>query len=137
MLDLEGCIHNWNSGAERVKGYAADEIVGRHVACLYTAEDRALGVPQQDLRTALEAGKFEGEGWRVRKDGSRFWAHVTAEPVQDDTGAMIGFAMITRDRSEAKRQTDDLASTRDTWSLRWQTCCRGCVSSTRRNNSCF
>jgi PAS domain S-box-containing protein len=102
MLDPSGIVLNWNSGAQRIKGYSANEIVGQHFSRFYTPEDRAAGLPALALETALREGKFEAEGWRVRKDGTRFLASVIIDSVYDD-GALIGFAKVTRDLSE--RQT--------------------------------
>jgi PAS domain S-box-containing protein len=99
MLDREGRVVSWNAGAERTKGYVADEIIGEHFSRFYTREEREAGVPQQALTTAAEAGRFTTEGWRVRKDGSRFWAMVVIDPIQED-GELIGFAKITRDMTE-------------------------------------
>lgn len=104
LITLDGIVNNWNAGAERAKGYRAEEIVGQHFSVFYTEPDRARGLPQQALKTALEKGIFEGEGWRVRKDGSRFWAHVVLQPVQDESGATIGFAKITRDVTEQRER---------------------------------
>jgi PAS domain S-box-containing protein len=106
MLDPDGIVTNWNSGAERIKGYAAGEIIGRHFSCFYTEEDRQRGVPQRVLATALRTGKYEAEGWRVRKSGERFWASVVLDAIHDETGTHIGFAKITRDLTE-KRAADD------------------------------
>ncbi len=103
MLDLDGNVSNWNAGAERAKGYKASEIVGRHFSTFYTAEDRAKGVPAKALETALSTGSFETEGWRLKKDGSRFWAHVVIDPVHDDAGLAIGFAKITKDLTERQK----------------------------------
>ena len=103
MLDLDGTVNNWNAGAERAKGYKAAEIVGRHFSTFYTAEDRASGLPARALEIALTTGSFETEGWRLRKDGSRFWAHVVIDPVRDDAGLAIGFAKITRDLTEQRQ----------------------------------
>ncbi|MBN8909988.1 MAG: PAS domain S-box protein, partial [Rhodospirillales bacterium] len=100
MLDPSGLVVNWNQGAERIKGYRAEEIVGRHFSTFYTKEDRASGLPFRALETAGREGRFEGEGWRVRKDGSRFWASVVLDAIYDETGALIGFAKITRDITE-------------------------------------
>jgi PAS domain S-box-containing protein len=100
MLDLDGCVSSWNAGAKRIKGYRPEEIIGEHFSRFYTEEDRADGLPERALHTAATEGKFEKEGWRVRKDGSRFWAHVVIDPVRDDTGQIIGFAKITRDITE-------------------------------------
>ncbi len=83
LLDAEGRVATWNTGAQLFKGYTADEIIGRHFSTFYTEEDRAIGMPERALRTAAEAGRFESEGWRVRKDGTRFWSHVVIDPVID------------------------------------------------------
>jgi PAS domain S-box-containing protein len=99
MLDLEGHVSSWNPGAQRFKGYIAEEIIGQHFSVFYTDEERAAGIPAFALRTAREEGKFEAEGWRVRKDGTRFWASVVIDPVRDEEGNFIGFAKITRDMS--------------------------------------
>jgi PAS domain S-box-containing protein len=104
LLDAEGRIATWNTGAQLFKGYTADEIIGRHFSTFYTDEDRAAGLPERALRTAAEAGRFEAEGWRVRKDGTRFWTHVVIDPVIDE-GEVVGYAKITRDVSE-RRATD-------------------------------
>jgi PAS domain S-box-containing protein len=100
MLDIGGHVATWNPGAQRFKGYAADEVMGRHFSAFFTAEDRESGLPEQALGIAASEGKFETEGWRVRKDGSRFWAHVVIDPVRDERGNLVGFAKITRDVSE-------------------------------------
>jgi PAS domain S-box-containing protein len=97
MLTPEGIVATWNAGARRIKGYAADEIIGQHFSRFYTEEDRASGLPGQVLEAALRDGKFEGEGWRIRKDGSRFRASVVIDPIRGDAGELIGFAKITRD----------------------------------------
>jgi PAS domain S-box-containing protein len=102
MLDPEGRITNWNAGAQRIKGYAAREIIGQHFSRFYTEEDRAEGVPQRALATAARTGKFEAEGWRVRKDGTRFWANVLIDAIRDDAGELIGFAKVTRDMTERR-----------------------------------
>jgi PAS domain S-box-containing protein len=108
MLSPEGLVTNWNSGAERIKGYGHDEIVGSHFSRFYTPEDRAAGVPGRALSTAAATGRFEAEGWRVRKDGTRFWAHVIIDAIHDDEGKLVGFAKITRDLTEKKRIADAL-----------------------------
>jgi len=108
MLSPEGTVTNWNSGAERIKGYTQDEIVGSHFSRFYTTEDRDAGVPKRALSTAAETGRFEAEGWRVRKDGTRFWAHVIIDAIHDDEGKLVGFAKITRDLTEKKRIADAL-----------------------------
>src|SRR6185437_9649278 len=102
MLDPNGIVSNWNTGAQRIKGYAASEIVGRHFENFYTAPDRAAGVPARALETARTAGKFEAEGLRVRKDGSTFWASVVINPIRDPAGELIGYAKITRDVTERR-----------------------------------
>jgi PAS domain S-box-containing protein len=103
MLDPEGHVASWNAGAERFKGYAADEIIGQHFSRFYTAEDREAGMPGRALEFATNEGRFEAEGWRVRKDGTRFWANVVVDPVRDPTGTLIGFAKITRDLTERRQ----------------------------------
>jgi PAS domain S-box-containing protein len=100
MLDSEGRVSSWNVGAERIKQYRAEEIVGEHFSRFYTASDLQKGEPQHALETARREGRFEKEGWRVRKDGTQFWAHVVIDPIRDDTGAIIGFAKVTRDITE-------------------------------------
>jgi PAS domain S-box-containing protein len=100
MLDPHGIVSNWNSGAQRLKGYRADEIVGQHFSRFYTTEDRAAGLPGKVLETARSEGHFEGEGWRVRKDGTRFWGAVTLNAIRDRRGELIGFATVTRDITE-------------------------------------
>jgi PAS domain S-box-containing protein len=102
MLDPNGVVSNWNTGAARIKGYRADEIVGQHFSRFYTEEDRAKGVPQRGLAIAASVGKFEAEGWRVRKDGSRFWANVVINAIRDREGRLLGFAKVTRDATERK-----------------------------------
>ena len=102
MLDAQGNVTSWNPGARRFKGYEAGEIVGRHFSTFYTEEDRRQGLPQRALDTARNEGKFENEGWRVRKDGTRFWAHVVIDPIRGNDGELIGYAKITRDLTERK-----------------------------------
>ncbi len=108
MLDLEGRITTWNEGAERIKGYRAEEIIGQHFSKFYTPEAAALGKPALELKKAAEQGRFEEEGWRVRKDGSRFWASVVVTPLRDRTGQLRGFAKVTRDITERKRIEEQL-----------------------------
>ena len=107
MMDKTGRITSWNSGAERIKGYTRDEIIGQHFSRFYTDFDRKSGLPTKALRQASLDGKFEGEGWRVRKDGSQFWATVVIYPIHGDSGTLIGFAKVTRDETE-RRQAQDL-----------------------------
>jgi PAS domain S-box-containing protein len=103
LLDPEGSIVSWNAGAERIKGYQAPEIIGQHFSRFYPAEDVERGKPAYELKVAGERGRFEDEGWRVRKDGSRFWANVVITALRDDTGRLRGFAKVTRDITEHKR----------------------------------
>ena len=117
MLDLDGRVVNWNAGAERFKGYMAQEIVGHHFSRFYTEADRARGLPEHALRTAATEGKFETEGWRVRKDGTTFWAHVVIDPIRDETGALVGFAKITRDLSERMDAEASLRRSEDQFRL--------------------
>ncbi len=102
MLDPNGFVTSWNAGAERIKGFQTEEIVGQHFSRFYTEEDREAGMPQKVLETARKEGKFEGEGWRIRKDGSRFWASVVVDRINDDKGRLVGFAKITRDMTEKR-----------------------------------
>jgi PAS domain S-box-containing protein len=104
MLDPEGRVSNWNAGAQRIKGYQPGQIIGEHFSKFYTNEERAAGLPARNLETARRVGKFEGEGWRMRSNGERFWAHVVIDAIYDDSGMFIGFAKITRDVTE-QRQT--------------------------------
>jgi PAS domain S-box-containing protein len=100
MLDPEGNVVNWNPGAGRIKGYAAEEIIGQHFSRFYTEPDRQNGLPEKTLATALRTGKCEAEAWRLRKDGSRFWANVVVHAMRDPSGQLLGFAKITRDLTE-------------------------------------
>ena len=109
LLDMDGNVTNWNLGAQRIKGYFPHEIIGQHFSRFYTDEDRAAEVPRQAIDTVKREGRFEKEGWRVRKDGSRFWAHVIIDAIRDDAGSVIGFAKITRDitaRKEAREKVE-------------------------------
>lgn len=107
-LSPEGNVSSWNAGAQRFKGYKADEIIGQHFSRFYSPEDRAAGVPDKALQTAVEQGKFEAEGWRMRKDGSRFWASVVIDSIYDDEGQLIGFSKITRDITERREAAEAL-----------------------------
>ncbi|MGX5721296.1 bifunctional diguanylate cyclase/phosphodiesterase [Shinella zoogloeoides] len=109
MLDPEGRVANWNEGAERHKGYKAQEIVGRHFSQFYGEEDRAAGAPERALRIAREEGKYEGEGWRYRKDGTRYWANVVLDPIHDAGGVLVGYAKISKDVTREKADADRLA----------------------------
>jgi PAS domain S-box-containing protein len=97
MLDTGGRVSSWNPGAERFKGYEAQDVLGKHFSIFYTDEDRAAGLPARNLGLAAREGRYEGEGWRVRRDGSRFWAHVVIDSIRDEAGELLGFAKITRD----------------------------------------
>lgn len=100
MLDTEGHISSWNAGAERLNGYPATEILGQHFSCFFPDEDIRARKPQHELEVAAREGRIEAEGWRIRKDGSRFWANITITAIRDDRGKLIGFAKITRDFTE-------------------------------------
>ncbi|CAB3751106.1 PAS domain-containing sensor histidine kinase [Paraburkholderia solisilvae] len=103
MLDPDGHVTSWNTGAQRIKGYAPDEIIGRHFSAFYTPDDIAAGKPARELELAGAAGRVEDEGWRVRRDGSRFWANVVISAVRDESGVLRGFAKVTRDMTERMR----------------------------------
>jgi PAS domain S-box-containing protein len=113
MLDEQGNVTNWNAGARRIKQYAADEIIGQHFSRFHTEEDLAQGEPALALRTARQEGRYEKEGWRVRKDGTRFWAHVVLDPIRGENGEVIGFAKITRDITERRDAQRALETARE------------------------
>jgi len=113
MLDVSGKVTSWNAGAERFKGYSSEEIIGEHFSRFYPQQDREAGIPDRALATALSEGRFEAEGWRVRKDGSRFWASVVIDPVYADDGTHLGFTKITRDLTERKSQQEALEKARE------------------------
>ncbi|MET0180272.1 MAG: PAS domain S-box protein [Novosphingobium sp.] len=117
MLDPTGIVISWNAGAERFKGYTADEIIGQHFSRFYTPGDRAQGLPAKVLATARNEGRFEAEGWRMRKDGSRFWANVVIDPVRDETGKLVGFAKVTRDLTERKQAQEELRRSEERFRL--------------------
>ena len=117
LLDTRGMVSSWNPGARRFKGYEAHEIIGKHFSEFYTEEDRATGLPQRALREAETKGTFENEGWRVRKDGTRFWALVVIDPVRDDTGALVGFAKVTRDLTERREAEETLRQSEERFKL--------------------
>ena len=108
MLDPEGNILSWNSGAQRLKGYTAEEIIGKHFSIFYGKEDTASGKPQRELETATMEGRVEDEGWRIRKDGTRFWANVVITALHDEHGKLRGFAKVTRDVTE-RRKAEELS----------------------------
>jgi len=107
-LDPEGYILSWNPGAERFKGYTADEVIGQHFSIFYTQDAKDREHPQYELREAIREGRYEEEGWRLRKDGTRFWASVTITALRDDTGTLVGFAKVTRDLTE-RRESEQRA----------------------------
>ncbi|WP_085656809.1 PAS domain-containing sensor histidine kinase [Pseudomonas sp. B11(2017)] len=113
MIDPHGVITSWNSGAKRFKGYEKAEILGEHFSRFYTERDRAAGLPQRALDTAIREGRFEGEGWRVRKDGTQFWCHVVIDPIFSPGGQLLGFAKITRDLTDRKKAQEALEKTRE------------------------
>nr|WP_298685961.1 PAS domain-containing sensor histidine kinase [uncultured Dongia sp.] len=113
MLDRHGRVASWNPGAQRFKGYTAAEILGQHFSRFYTEEDLQIGLPARALATAAGEGRFENEGWRLRKDGTRFWAHVVIDSIRDEHGELIGFAKITRDISDKRAAEQELQATRE------------------------
>jgi len=111
-LSPEGLITNWNLGAERIKGYTPDEVLGTHYRRFFTEQDKADGVPERALATAAREGRYESEGWRVRKDGTRFWAHAVIDALYDDDGELVGFAKVTRDSTEQRKAQESLEQAR-------------------------
>jgi PAS domain S-box-containing protein len=117
MLSPDGFVNSWNAGAQRFNGYIASEIIGKHFSRFYTEEDRAAGLPSRALQTALKEGKFEGEGWHLHKDGTRFWASIIIEPIRNTEGSLIGFAKITRDITESKKVAEALHASEEQFRL--------------------
>ncbi|HVL54940.1 MAG TPA: PAS domain S-box protein, partial [Burkholderiaceae bacterium] len=106
LLDPRGHVLSWNAGAHQIKGYEAEEIIGRHFSTFYPSEAIARGWPQEELRRATREGRFEDEGWRVRKDGSLFWANVVITALRDANGKLLAFSKITRDLTDRRQQED-------------------------------
>jgi len=117
MLDPNGIVTSWNSGAERIKGYRGDEIIGRHFSVFHTPADRLAGMPRRALETAAATGRYEAEGLRVRKDGSQLWASVIIDAIRDESGDLIGFAKITRDITERKAAQESLRKAQEQLAL--------------------
>ena len=117
LLSPEGTVTSWNRGAELFKGYTADEIIGRHFSEFYTPEDRDNGLPARALEAAARDGKFESEGWRVRKDGRRFWAYVVIDPIRTSGGELVGYAKITRDLTDRRAAEESLRATQEQFRL--------------------
>jgi len=107
-LDATGYVTSWNSGAQRIKQYAAEEIIGKHFSTFYTPQDVEAGMPERVLRTATETGHYEGEGWRVRKDGTRFWSSIVVTPILDEDARLVGFSKVTRDITDRKKLLEEL-----------------------------
>lgn len=117
MLDADGYVVSWNSGAQRLKGYSAQEIVGCHFSQFYPEHDAQAGMPARALATAAREGRFEAEGWRIRKGGERFWAHVVVDPVRSPTGELLGFAKVTRDLTERRKAEESLRRSEEQFRL--------------------
>jgi PAS domain S-box-containing protein len=117
MLDPQGFITSWNAGAQRLKGYTPREIIGQNFSRFYTEEDQKNGLPARALKISAEEGKFEAEGWRVRRDGTRFWAHVVIDPIRDPDGTLTGYAKVTRDLTERKRAEEVLRQSQEQFRL--------------------
>src|SRR5215510_3326396 len=117
LLDLRGHVLSWNEGAQRIKGYAADEIIGKHFSIFYSPRAVEEGWPLHELRVAGAIGRFEDEGWRYRKDGSRFWANVVITALHDDQGGLLGFSKITRDVTARRAQEEALRESEERFRL--------------------
>ncbi len=108
MLDPAGLVSTWNTGAERISGYAAAEIIGQHFSCFYPPDDVAAGKPERELAEAIERGRVEDDGWRLRKDGTRFWANVVITTLRTSSGELRGFGKVTRDVTERRADEEAL-----------------------------
>ncbi|HJW18402.1 MAG TPA: PAS domain S-box protein, partial [Flavisolibacter sp.] len=108
MIDVSGFIISWNKGAENIKGFSASEAIGKHISIFYTPEEIENDEPERNLRLARELGQFEDEGWRVRKDGSRFWASVVFTALRDSYGKLVGFGKVTRDITRRHRAEEEI-----------------------------
>ncbi len=117
VLSPDGIVGSWNAGAERIKGYSAEDIVGQHFSRFYPPDAVARGWPQDELKQARKAGRFEDEGWRVRKDGTRFWANVIITALRSPEGTLLGFSKITRDLSERRAQEEALRQSEENFRL--------------------
>ena len=117
MLDVDGRVTSWNAGPQKFKGYEASEIIGEHFSRFYTPEDQAAGRPARALHTAAIEGRFEHEGWRVRKDGTHFWAHVVIDPIRQPDGTLVGYAKVTRDLTERRHAEADLRRSEQAFQL--------------------
>ena len=113
MLDATGAIITWNEGAQQIKGYTADEVIGRHFSIFYPPADASSGKPDWELEVAKREGRYAEEGWRVRKDGTRFWARVVITALRDESGRLRGFGKVTRDLTERKMREDARNAKRD------------------------
>lgn len=124
MLDPQGMVVTWNRGAELITGYSSEEIIGSHLSVFYAPEDIADGLPERELAAARQSGRFEDEGWRVRKGGQRYWANVCVSAMLDSNGELIGYSKLTRDLTEPLRpwplpRATPAASSRPAWTPRW------------------